>query len=146
MSRSYDVRVFSLNVSRRTTEAPFDSPGEVGDVQNVEVGATRSKPNDSYSARYTVNYGVRDGIAEVKSVEPTERNHSNPTVETKHLAHILAETDSVVQTSVPEVEAVKPFSNTLRNERAKHTDGNEQLTDDDRSRYAEDANTGRDAA
>lgn len=118
----YGVRVFSLNVARRTTEPPFDSPGEVGDIQTIEVGATRSKPNDSYSARYTVNYGVRDGIAEVRSVEPTERNHSNPTVETKHLAHILVETDSVVQTSIPEVEAVKPLSDSLRNERAKHED------------------------
>lgn len=120
MSRSYEVRVFSLSVERRTTEPPFDNPGEVGDIQNIEVGASRSKPSESTAARYTVNYGVRDGIAEVKSVEPTERSHSNPTVETKHLAHILAETDTRVRNGVPDVEAVKSLTQSLRNERAKH--------------------------
>lgn len=119
MSQNYDVRVFSLDVSRRTTEAPFDNPGEVGDIQNIEVGATRSKPNDSAAARYTVNYGVREGIAEVRSIEPTERSHSNPTVEPKHLAPILVATDRVVRDSVPDVEAVRELAGTLKNERSK---------------------------
>jgi hypothetical protein len=127
----YEVRVFSLSVERRTTEAPYDYPGELGDIQTIEVGATRSKPSDSYSARYTVNYGVRDGIAEVRSVEPTERSHSNPTVETKHLGHILAETDSAVRNSVPDVEAVKPLTQSLRNERAKHEDGHPHANTDE---------------
>jgi len=122
MSDSYDVRVFELNVSRRTTEAPYNNPGEVGDIQTIEVGATRSKSGETNAARYTVSYGVSSGVAEVKSTEPTERNHSNPTVETTHLAHILAETDSVVQTSIPEVESVRPLNATLRNQRAKQED------------------------
>ena len=118
----YEVRVFSLSVERRATEAPFDYPGELGDIQTIEVGATRSKPSETNAARYTVSYGVRDGIAEVRSVEPTERSHSNPAVKTKHLGHILAETDSRVRNGVPDVEAVRSLTQSLRNERAKHED------------------------
>lgn len=138
MSGDFSVRIFDLNVSRRTSDAPFDNPGEAGDISRIEVGASRSKPSDSNAARYTVNYRVREGIAEVVTVEPTERAHSDPTVETSHLAHILVETDVLVAKSVPEVKCTKSLNESLRNERAKHTDGNaagevETMMDNDRA-------------
>lgn len=122
MSRSYEVSVFDLNVSRRTADAPFNDDAEVGDIETIEVGAERSKPNDAADARHVVHYGVSDGIAEVKSIEADDSQYSGPVVRPRHIAHILTETDRMVGESVPEVKCVKSLRDTLASGRAKYVE------------------------
>lgn len=141
MTDNYETDVRGMTVERCMSETNYEH--EVGEIMSVSVEVTRREVgggNGSVRRNRTVKYDVDDGVARVRSVEPTypKSDSSTERVETKHLAPIMAAADGALPGAVPEVECVRPLNATLRNQRAKHEDpapeGTTESFDSERAR------------
>ena len=117
----YETTVRAVDVSRNTNDT--NRRYEVGDITEIRVEVSRSEigRGAGFTYRRTIHYRVRDGIAEVHSITPTnpKRNGENGEFYPRHIVPLVAKADSMVRESVPEVEAVRALADSLRNHRSK---------------------------